>query len=178
MDTQDLLKSKDRVTMIIKRLSYWFGGVSMVCIFVMIVFTNSDVVLRLIFMSYLPGNIVLCEILLVLSVFLGLPLTELSGGHVRMEFIFKRLPRRVQPAMVFLDRLLCLCILALLSYASISYAIFQFLQGEVTWVSATQIVLWPARFGLALGLTGFCVLMLVETIKASKFILHKESKGS
>lgn len=176
MDIQSFLKGRDKMMIIINSFSNWLGIVSMICMFIVIVFTNSDVFLRFIFMRGLPGNVTLCEILLVLAVFLGLPLTELSGEHVKMEFIFKRLPRRVQPGMVFFDRLLCLCILALLSFASISYAIIQFAKGEVTWAAGTQIVLWPARFGLALGLFTFALVMFVQVVKVAKLALHKEER--
>ncbi len=177
MDMQSLLKGRDKMTIVVNRFSNWLGIVSMICMFVVIVFTNSDIFLRYVIKSGLPGNVTLCEILLVLAVFLGLPLAELSGSHVKMEFIFDRLPGRVRSAMGLFDRLICLCILALISYASISYAIIQFAKGEVIWAAAIQIVLWPARFGLALGVIVFFMLILVETVKAFKFILHKEKNS-
>ena len=174
---QALLTDQDWGTVIINKFSTWLAVISMVSMFIIIVSTNVDVFLRFLFTSSVPGNVNLCEGLMVLAVFLGLPITELTGNNVKMEVIFDRLPRRLQPGMVLFDRLLCFLILAFLTYASISYAITQFVQGEVMLASTTQIELWPARFSLALGIAVLCFIILVETVKVTILIFRREKKG-
>lgn len=77
-------------------------GVSVVAASAMIAMmflTGTDVTLRYIFNSPLPGSMELTEFMMVIVVALGLSYCALQMGHVRVDVVVSRLPKRAQVVM-------------------------------------------------------------------------------
>lgn len=168
-----------RVVTITKRLSLWLAIVASVCLFVVIVSTTTDATMRRLFNSALLGSIEICELTLVPVAFFGLAWAHVTGSHVRLDFIFERLPQRMQPTLQFIVDLICLSCLIALAWAGIEYTIFQYIGMERTWAGNAQIPIWPFRATLALGVIGFCIAMIVQAVTDAKSISQgKRQKGA
>ena len=151
-----------------------FGG--MVCLLAMVVLTTLDVFLRFIFNRSIPGTLPLCEMFLIVVVYLGLPFAELRGSHVRVEVLFAWLSSVQQKRMVIFDQVISIGVLILLTYASISNSIMKYIKGEVKWMGTKQFPMWPPRLFLAIGVTAFLIILIIEARKP-KIVSGEKTEG-
>jgi len=63
---------------------------------IMILFVVSNILARFLLRKPLPGSIEVIELLAVVVVFFALAYTEVRRGHVHVELVVSRLPRRTQ----------------------------------------------------------------------------------
>ena len=96
---------------------------------------------------------------MVLATFLGLAWAEIANAHVRVDFLVLKLPPKIRLVVDIGAKCLTVMCLSLISYASVKIALAKYYAGEIAWAGTEQIVLWPARFGLGLGFTVFCILV-------------------
>lgn len=90
-----------------------------------------------------------------------------QGAHIRVDFIYERLPPRGQAAVDLAGYLLLLLPgLIWLDTGLVAYAYDAYRYGEVTGESAWNPVVWPFRSTWALGFVVFTLQVFAEMLKA------------
>ena len=99
---------------------------------------------------------------------LGAAYTLRKGGHVRVDFLFEKLPAVLQHA---LQLLLYLCLLLPVLWLGTNVAISRahraWVRGTLENASAWEPVLWPFLTALALGLTLLVAQIAVEAVRSA-----------
>lgn len=95
-----------------------------------------------------------------------------ANGHVRIDFLIDRLPKRLQGAIgAGLLFFLALPTFAALSYVAVERAHRSYVRGEVDPVSAFAPIIWPFHAAIAIGL---CLLTAQTLVTAIRFAMPAE----
>ena len=78
--------------------------------------TVLDVLLRKFFSRPIQGTFEASELLLALIIFLAMPYTGLSDGHVVLDLTTERLPRRIQHVIIGVNALFCAAFLGVVAW--------------------------------------------------------------
>lgn len=119
-------------------------------IFVMLLATVADIVLRNTIQQPVPGVFEYTEIALATIVFLGLPYTMQVGGHVAIDSLTSRLPPGWRRYVEAAAMVVTLPFVVWLAVASIGVAVESFASGEVRF-GVIQAPVWPARMVIPIG---------------------------
>ena len=120
---------------------------------------TSDVFMRFFFNSPIAGQMEITEMLMVVSIFLGMSYTERIGGHVRMEVIILKVIRgRAQTIIEGLTCLLSLVVCGIITVYSFKDAMLSF--GIVS--IYLHLPLWPMRFFVPFGSFVLCIRFALE----------------
>ncbi|MEO1190633.1 MAG: TRAP transporter small permease [Pseudomonadota bacterium] len=121
-------------------------------LFVMMAVGALDILLDELFSYPLAFKVDLSSVLLAASVFLAWPLAQRQGEHIKVELVYKRLPRPLQR---FGDLLSLLC--ALLVFGLITYGAWQMAIDSVSIMEVSPATLgfpiWPAKLACAIGVS-------------------------
>lgn len=159
------------------RMSYWFAVVASLCLFIVVISTSIDGTMRTVFSSGLAMSVEICQLMLIAVAFLGLAWAEIQGTHVRMDAVYEYIPQWAKVKMNFFAHIVYLLTLLFLSYTSILIAMEQLAAREAVFAGTGQIPVWPFRFVLALGVVILLAVVLVETVRSAKLVLHRVKKG-
>ena len=89
-----------------------------------------------------------------------------KNAHVRIDFLSSRLPKRIQH---FINLAFYLCIflpaLWLTSYATVLKAHKAFVRGTLENMSTWEPVVWPFLTGIALGVVGLTLQVMIESTR-------------
>jgi TRAP-type C4-dicarboxylate transport system permease small subunit len=139
-----------------RRLSRAAAYIGAVGIVVIMLATVSDVLRRWVQGRSVPGVVEGSELVLVVSVFLGLGLAERMGVHVSTSVVTDRLPTRVAGMLNAIGLVVVFLFLVWILAASADRALRSYISGEYRF-GLMQIPLWPGRTAIAVG---FLVLLL------------------
>ena len=95
-----------------KRVEPVLGTGSAIALFLMMVLTFCDVIARKLIGNSIAGATELTEVLMLLTIFLGMPLTSLRGEHVAFDLLDAWLPRRGRKMQRRISHLLCILALS------------------------------------------------------------------
>lgn len=135
-----------------------------------------EVTLRSISGRGLLGMVELTESLLVGAVFLGLAHAERTGRHVSLGLVADRLPFRLSYALHAVAMTFVLALFVWIAYRSGVQAVESFDRGEVR-PGIRNIVLWPARTVLLLGVVALILEVGVTVIDSFRSALRGELVG-
>jgi TRAP-type C4-dicarboxylate transport system permease small subunit len=158
------------------RMGMWLSaGATLLIVALLVV----DVFIRTFFNLVLPGTVELVELLMVVTVFMALAYTSLSEGHVTVDLLYLKLPKRVQVILNSLTSLLCMLVFGLFSWQI----------GERAWenvwtvtpleTSMLRVPFSPFLFIAALGNLLFCLYSLVrflDSVFQKEEIIAKREK--
>lgn len=97
---------------------------------------------------------------------LGAAYTLQRGGHIRIDFLSTQFPLRLQHLVNLLFYLtIFLPALGLTSYYSTIKAHKAFVRGEIETMSAWEPLIWPFLTGIAIGVIGLTIQILLESIR-------------
>jgi TRAP-type C4-dicarboxylate transport system permease small subunit len=121
-----------------------------------------------------PVTVELVEALLVVSVYFGVALVALEGGHVNVTFATEKLPLRTQFFVEGMGNLLAAVAFIYLSLSawSIAQASIQVLEYRL---AVLRFPLWPFKSLFAFGLTLLAVQLVFNAIKAFFLASGRES---
>lgn len=147
-----------RLSKAITRISAGFNTVSGTAIVVMMLLTCADVVLRLM-RHPIPGAYEMVGFMGTVIISFSLASTSLSKGHIAVELIMERLPKRLQSGVEAFSSLIGAALFGLVSWQSLIYAADMRQSGEVS-VTLTMPI-HPFIYGLAAG-SALLVLVLIH----------------
>jgi len=111
----------------------------------------ADVIGRVVFNSPLKGTPEMVAASLVMILFLQATYAVSSGGMINVDFLFSRMPPRVQSYVMAFGCFLGLSFFALIAYGAIDPAIYSWESGEFEGEGSLRVPSWPARFVVVLG---------------------------
>jgi TRAP-type C4-dicarboxylate transport system permease small subunit len=94
-----------------RRLALLGGGLLLAAAIV----TAIDALLRDFLGRPLPGTFEVTELMLAAIIFLGLPYTSLTDGHVSVDFLTGRLGQRTQSAIIAVNAIICVVLFAVIT---------------------------------------------------------------
>ena len=126
-------------------LLYVAGGI---CVLYTMSITFVDVVARF-FGKPIPGAFETCELALATMVFLAIAYTQAVKGHVSLDLIYSRLSHRVQGTLDMITSFLGVCLVVMLAWAALPYALSARAGLEAT--DLLHIPQWPFKFIIFIG---------------------------
>ena len=156
-----VLRRIEAVTEAASRILCFVGAIALSVL--MVALTVVDVTLRQ-FAEAVPGSFELVTLGMRILVPLAMPYAFWIGGHVAVELLVDRLPRRLRAAVAALGLAISGIVMGLLAWASSLRALDVWRYGDTTGdLGLPEIVNWlPLIAGAALSIPVICVLMAVE----------------
>tara|TARA_R110001606_G_scaffold261206_14_gene409572 strand:- start:102678 stop:103256 length:579 start_codon:yes stop_codon:yes gene_type:complete len=156
------------------RLGRWLSGltdfttlIGGLAIALMMLHITTDVVLRFLLSSPLPGTITyVSNYYMVIAAFVPLAYAEKLDAHVSVEVVVERLPRNLQRHLAHWLLPASATVLGFMTVKTWDEAINKYQSGAALVEGGTTIITWPGYFMLPLGL-GLMVLVLVY-----KFLIY------
>ncbi len=149
MIADKILKAASRALSVI-------AGASLVLLMTL---TLTDVVLRG-FRRPIAGTYELVAFAGALVIGLAMPLTQRARGHIYVEVIVSRLPRRARDAFHLVTRLMVISLFAVIGWNLVKYGMTLMKSGEVS--LTLQVPFWPFAFAMALGCLVQCLVCAGE----------------
>jgi TRAP-type C4-dicarboxylate transport system permease small subunit len=158
-----------RESKIIKRLPRWLLYIGVGILVAMILLTIINLRLH-IFPSLnahpVKGNMGVTEMMMVAIVFLGLAYTSAVKGHVSIDFIASRFPRRPRAIVDSFGLLVGMCLFVLICWQSGVRAFMMLEAGEV--LISLDVSTFPARLMVPIGSFVVCLVLLLQFFSTIK----------
>jgi TRAP-type C4-dicarboxylate transport system permease small subunit len=151
------------------QLASFFNGIAAAAVVVMMILTCLDVLLR--FLRHpIPGTYEIVGLLGAVSVSFALARTSLDQGHIAVDFLVQRFPKRMQHAVEATNAGICAVLFTVVGYQCVLYARDLKASGEVS--MTLQMPVHPFVLGIALGCAMLSVVLYAScaawSIKAFK----------
>ncbi|MFC1580863.1 TRAP transporter small permease [Thermodesulfobacteriota bacterium] len=151
-------------------LSRLMSHVSSLILFLMMILTILDVVLRKMASKSILGTVELTEFMLVILVFFALAQTETLDGHVKVDLIMSRFSKRVQSIMDMITQFVCFILSLLITWSSLDYSEKMRLSEEVT--QDLLIPIYPFIYFVALGCFVLSFTLLIKFFMATAKVME------
>jgi TRAP-type C4-dicarboxylate transport system permease small subunit len=140
----------------LRRLLEWLcGSLAAVALFAIMILTLVDVSGRKALSESVPGSLEMTELLMVVTIFAGLPLVSLAGEHVVFDSLDTWLPKRLRRAQGLLVDAVCAAALLGLAWLMWSKA------GEMAGYGETTAQLKLQKAPFVYGMAVMCALTAV-----------------
>ena len=170
------LNQKDINIMSLERIHAWFESwvkpisrfmshIASIILFLMMVLTILDVVLRKLWSKSILGTVEMTEFLLVFVIFLTLAITEIMNGHVKVDLVMSGFSERVQGVVDMITQLICFILTVLITWSALVYSEKLRVSAEVT--QDLWIPVFPVIYVVAFGCAILCLTLLIKFIEAS-----------
>ncbi len=148
---------------IIDSLSRILNVVACAVLVALILLTVSDVFLRYFFRSPILGTTELTENMMVCLAFLAMAWCAVQNGHLKVDLVMFRFPKKVQAVADVLTGFAGLCVVGLIAWRSVAEAVAIKDLGIVS--SLLKIPAFPFYFVVALGSALLCLVMITQVIQ-------------
>lgn len=144
--------------------SIWFNWIAGFGVVAMLGITVVDIIANKLFKNPVPGGIENVAYLGVVVAAFAVAYTQITRGHIQVEFLVMRLPRRAQESVIALVSLLGIVLFAMLAWRSYAFARSLQVAGEV---SPTQrIPYYPLVYAMGICFIPVCLTLLVGFLKS------------
>ena len=141
---------------------------AVVSLFAMMLLITLDVTLNKLIGRPIPGTIEITSYyFMVFVVFLTFPIIEQNQSHISADFIVARFSAKVQNAFQLLGKLLTIIFYSLLAHGAVTQALKSTYSLE-TAMSNFTFYIWPARWGVVLGLFSAIIVIVIIVIQRIK----------
>jgi TRAP-type C4-dicarboxylate transport system permease small subunit len=156
-----ILGRLDSYVALLTRVLSWIAGVGLVGMLLIIV---ADVIGIKVFSRPVPGGTEIVTFMAVVAIAFAVPYTQVVHGHVAVDFIVEKFPRRAKLIIDVLMTLFGVCLVAVTAWYSFKYAAKLRDTGEV---SMTQkIPYYPFVYGMAGCFVVLFLVMLGDLVKS------------
>lgn len=138
----------NRIDRLVGQLASWFNGIAAAAVAAMMILTCLDVILRL-FRHPIPGTYEIVSMLGAVFVSFSLARTSVDQGHIAVDFLFQRFPKRWQHVIEAINSAVCALLFTVVCYQCVVYSNDLKASGEVS--MTLQMPLHPFVIGVALG---------------------------
>lgn len=146
----------ERFTRLVEQLASLFNAVAAAAVVGMMALTCLDVGLRF-FRRPIPGTYEIVGLLGAVFVSFALARTSVDQGHIAVDFLVQRLPRRVQYVVEAVNAGACALLFTVVGWQCLRYAADLKASGEVS--MTLQIPIHPFVFGIAVGCAMLSVVL-------------------
>jgi TRAP-type C4-dicarboxylate transport system permease small subunit len=129
---------------------------------IMIVLVAADAIGRYVFNHPIQGALEITELMMVFIVFLTFAYVESKDGHVRVDLIISRLPRKIQPYIEFLDVAISFGIIGIIVWQSVLYSMELWEGGSIS--AYWGIPISPFLLVVAFGCLLFCFQLILKLL--------------
>jgi TRAP-type C4-dicarboxylate transport system permease small subunit len=159
--TAKIARLVQSTTSVIDRISIYLARIVVTTFIAMMLLTCADVFLRYIFRRSIMGTTeVVGHYFMVTVVFLPLAYGMITrGGHIKVDFVVLRLPRRLQVVLETVGLFLSLCAYLLITWYGAVGGLHAWRTGE-TMVNVA-LPMWPGRVLVFVGGSLLCAQILV-----------------
>ncbi len=140
-----------------------FNILACAAVIAMMLLSVADVALRM-FGKPIPGTYELVGFLGTIVVSFALAFTSMEKGHIAVEILVERLPQRTQFAIETVTNFVSFLVFGLIAYQAFLYALDIKRSGEVS--LTLQMPVYPFLFGMAVGFSLLCFLLIADFIKS------------
>lgn len=130
---------------------------------VMMFFIMADVLLRYIFNSPILGSYEIVEYMMALLIPFGVVYCAHTKGHVAVDILFDRFPKRFQGILSVLTSLAVLVFFVLIAWQNILFIVESYAQKITSGV--LYIPTYPFVTSLAVGFVALCLVLLMDFLK-------------
>lgn len=113
-----------------KTIAKWTTEISRICAIVsmgvIVIYVSYSVIARWMFSVSVRNVIEISAYMFIAVTAMGLPYTLVSKSHVRIDFLFDRLPERIKPVVHFIGNLLTALYLIIMIISGMKFAIDSF----------------------------------------------------
>ena len=103
---------------------------------------------------------------------LGIALVTRNSEHIRIDFLYSRMPELCKEIIDFVILFFCMTPLVICtSVELVAYAWNTWLINEVSGESGWNPVIWPVKTAIAIGFSVFAIQLIAEVIKTGSRIL-------
>jgi TRAP-type C4-dicarboxylate transport system permease small subunit len=152
---------------ILKPINSVASSAGMGCLAAMMFLTAADVLLRYLFNKPIMGSYELIQYMMVITITVGLACCGLGKGHVTLDALTSRLPRRTRAIIDSIVGLLSLIIVLLITRQTCIY--ITTLQKSQLTSTVLLIPVYPFVAIVAFGVAFFCVVLMLHFLE---FILE------
>ena len=136
-----------------------FNWIAALAVFIMVVLTCADVVLRF-FRHPMPGTYAIVGLLGTVVISFALAYTTAEKGHIAVEFIVMRFSPRVQHYIDTINALIGIALFGIMSWQSMLYGLDLRASGEVS--LTVQMPIYPFVFAIGIGCGLVCFVLGLE----------------
>ena len=160
------MTEKSTIEKLIDSITRVLTSMALISLFAMMLLITLDVALNKFVGRPIPGTLeVTAYYFMVLVVFLTFSNLEKNDAHISADFIVSRFSPSVQTAFRIIGKLLTILFYGLLTHGAITKAI----QSTRTWetvMSNFTFYIWPARWGVVLGLISAITVILLILLQS------------
>jgi TRAP-type C4-dicarboxylate transport system permease small subunit len=147
-------------------ISKYLRQIGSISLAAMMFLTTTDVIGRYFFNSPILGAFEITEYLMSILIFSFLAYTQSEKGHISVDIVFERLPRRLQSIIYRFNHLVCLLMMILVTRMGVQRAIELKHTGEMS--TLLKIPVYPFAMFLVLGCAVFCLEFLIDLFHPEK----------
>lgn len=140
------------------------------CLVATMVLIMVNIILRLLFKSPILGTIDYVGILTALCIALGLAYCAWQNAQIAVEFVFDKLPSRMQGILGTLLNIIALVFWATVVWYLVVYGRDMAVSGMVS--STVNFPLAPVVYVIALGFVGLCLVLIVKTVDSIRKVIE------
>ncbi len=137
-------------------------------ILIMMALTCADVVLRL-FRHPIPGTYEIVGLMGAIGVSFALAYTTAKKGHISVEFLTSRMPKKTQFVIAAAGELLSTLLFGIIAWQSALYALDLKRTGEVS--LTVEIPVYPFVLSIAIGCFLVCLVLTMDFYKSLKRVI-------
>lgn len=136
--------------------------VGAIVLVIMMFIVTADVSLRYIFVLPIKGSFELVELTMVVSTFLALAYTATQKGHVSIDFLVSRFPKRAVTIIDIISCFLSLGFILVMTWRSVLRGITAWHEGQST--AVLFIPLYPFLLLIAFGFVMLAIVLLADLL--------------
>ena len=155
----------NRIERLIDRLASLFNGIAASAVVGMMTLTCLDVLLRF-FRHPIPGTYEIVGMLGAVFVSFSLARTSVDQGHIAVDFLIQRFPKRLQYVVEAVNTGTCALLFTVLCRQCVVYALDLRASGEVS--MTLQMPIHPFVFGIAIGCAMLSAVLVSFSLKVLK----------
>jgi len=153
----------DSFSKILEPITRFFFYVGLAFLAGMMLLTTADVIGRYFFNSPILGSFEITEYLMVILMATSLAYCGIVKGHVEIELVTDRLPKKVQIILGCITSFLGVVLFAFITWQSFLY-IGDMAASKVA-TTVLNIPAWPFVIILAIGVTIFCLVLILRFLE-------------
>jgi TRAP-type transport system small permease protein len=148
---------------IITRVSGFIAKIGVGFLFIMMLLTTVDVIMRYFFNKPIKGGTELTEVLMLFVMLMGLGWCALEGGHIKVDIVVSRFSPRIQAISNSLNAILVMGICIVLAWQAVTESISSWKLEHVT--NVLRIPSYPFFWIIALSFSLFFFAMVIVLVK-------------
>ena len=154
--------SLERLLTPVNGLFAWLSGIAVA---VMMVHVCADVFAKYVLLAPVPGTItIVTENYMPLLTFLPLAFVQQRRGHISVEVLTTRFPKRIQHHLYFWTILLAAVIFALLAWVTFGEAVKKMELGKFQMEQDVKVLTWPGQYFPAIGYGLIALFMSLQFV--------------